>query len=152
MRIPDSIRAWPCALIVAMTSPVVAESSADPVGCGYISTSAKPPLSEDLYPADIRRIDGEDTPKRALNRYRLTAGSHAISVQEQIGSTPRGYSKLRKLGNREVALIYKVIKVDIEAGKSYQIGARLRPDRLDPKQPHAYWEPVVWRTSDEDCR
>ncbi len=140
------------ALIVAAAVPA---GAAEPgpatasAGCGYVSTSAKPPLSEDLYPAEIKRIDGADV--RPLNRHRLAVGTHAISIQEQIGSTPRGYTKLRKLGNREIALVYKVVKVDVEPGTSYQIAARLRSDRLDPDQPHAYWEPVVWRRTGDDC-
>ena len=138
-------------LMGSLARPALAEEATVDAGCGYVSASAKPPLSEDIYPADITRIDGEDTPKRALNRYRLPVGRHAIAVQEQIGSTPRGYTKLRKLGNKEVALVYKIIKVDIEANTSYQIGAQLHPDKLDPKQPNAYWTPVVWRTSTEEC-
>lgn len=145
------LRRWVYALICAASMPAVAEQAPADAGCGYVSTSAKPPLSEDTYPADITRIDGEDTPTRALNRYRLSVGRHAIAVQEQIGSTPRGYTKLRKLGNKEVALVYKIIKVDIKANTSYQIGAQLHPDKLDPKQPNAYWTPVVWRTSAEEC-
>ena len=149
MRIPSSLLLL---LTCAVALPALAEEAAIDAGCGYVSASAKPPLSEDTYPADITRIDGEDTPKRALNRYRLPVGRHAIAVQEQIGSTPRGYTKLRKLGNKEVALVYKIIKIDIEANTSYQIGAQLHPDKLDPKQPNAYWTPVVWRTSTEECR
>ncbi len=142
-------------LLLLMGSSVLPACAEEPIadaGCGYVSTSAKPPLSEDTYPADITRLDGVDTPKRALNRYRLPVGRHAIAVQERIGSTPRGYTKLRKLGNKEVALVYKIIKIDIEANTSYQIGAQLHADKLDPKQPNAYWTPVVWRTSAETCR
>lgn len=146
------LRCWLCALTCAAAVPAFAEEAVVEIGCGYVSTSAKPPLSEDTYPADITRIDGVDTPKRALNRYRLSVGRHAIAVQEQIGSTPRGYTKLRKLGNKEVALVYKIIQVDIEANTSYQIGAQLHVDKLDPKQPNAYWSPVVWRSSAQACR
>ena len=147
----NSIR-WLCALLGASAMSAVA--GADPAattraGCGYVSTSAKPPLSQDLYPAEIKRIDGAEA--RKTNRHRLAVGSHAISVQELIGSTPRGYTKLRKLGNREVALVYKVIKVDIEPNTSYQIAARLRTDQIDPDRPHAYWEPIVWRNTAENC-
>jgi hypothetical protein len=148
-----AIRTLLSALFVASAAPAFSsQPAAAPAaaGCGYISTSAKPPLSEDLYPAEIKRVDGEEV--RKLNRHRLPVGSHAISIQELIGSTPRGYTKLRKLGNREVALVYKVVKIDVEPNTSYQIAARLRSDRLDPDQPHAYWEPVVWRSTAEDCR
>jgi hypothetical protein len=141
-----------CAAVAALALPALAAqqtATTTAAGCGYVSTSAKPPLSEDLYPAEIKRIDGEDARKQ--NRHRLAIGTHAISIQEQIGSTPRGYTKLRKLGNREVALVYKVIEIEIEADASYQIAARLRSDQIDSTRPHAYWEPVVWRTTSEKC-
>lgn len=140
-----------CRLALALAFPALGASQPPlpTAGCGYVSTAAKPPLSADLYPAEIRRIDGVDV--RKLNRHKLDAGEHAISLQELIGSTPRGYTRLRKLGNREVALVYKVIKIDVEPNVSYQVGARLHVDRIDADRPHAYWEPVVWRSSHEDC-
>jgi len=102
MRIPTALSA----LVFVWAAPAFATEPAATIaaaGCGYVSTSAKPPLSEDLYPAEIKRIDGDDV--RKLNRHRLPVGSHAISIQELIGSTPRGYTKLRKLGNREMECI-----------------------------------------------
>ena len=138
--------------VLLLTSPCAfpAPQEAAP-GCGYISTSAKPPLADDIFPANIRRIDGRDTPKRALNRYRLDAGRHAIAIQEHIGSIPRGYTALRKLGNREVPLVYKIIHIDVEAGRSYQMGAKLHRDQLKPSADSAYWTPVIWRISAEAC-
>ena len=134
-----------CSLSLLLASvPAMAE-------CGYVSAPAKPPLSEDLYPAEVRRIDGEDLGARKSNRHRLPAGKHRLSIQELIGTTPRGYTALRKLGNREVALVYKVIEVEVEPGQHYQIAARLHRDRLDRDQPHAYWEPVVWRVIADRC-
>ena len=119
--------------------------------CGYISSAAKPPLDDGIYPAEIRKIDGVEQPRRAQNRIRLSAGKHRIAIQERIGTVPRGYTALRKLGNREVALVLKILDIDVQADTLYQIGARLHKDRLDPEQPHAYWEPVVWREQAQDC-
>lgn len=144
---------WMALWLALAGAPAVAAEAQTDVGCGYISAKAKPPLSDDIYPAEIRRIDGVDVPSRPQNRYRLSAGRHAIAIQERIGSTPRGYGLLRKLGNREVALVYKIIQVDIAAGSSLQLGAHLLRAQLDPAQPpHAYWEPVVWRSGTEVCR
>lgn len=119
--------------------------------CGYISSAAKPPLSEGIFPADIRKIDGVEQPRREQNRIRLDAGTHRIAIEERIGTVPRGYTALRKLGNREVPLVYKIIEIEVEGDTLYQIGARLHKDRLDPERPHAYWEPVVWRVQAQDC-
>jgi hypothetical protein len=139
------MRSGSCGLALLLASiPAMAD-------CGYVSAPAKPPLSEDLYPAEIRRIDGEDLGARKANRHRLAAGKYRLSIQERIGTTPRGYTALRKLGNREVALVYKVIEIEVEAGQHYQVAARLHRDRLDREHPHAYWEPVVWRVIADPC-
>jgi hypothetical protein len=139
------MRSGLCGLALLLASiPAMAD-------CGYVGASVKPPLSEDLYPAEIRRIDGEDLGARKASRHRLSAGKHRLSIQELIGTTPRGYTALRKLGNREVALVYKVIEIEVEPGQHYHIAARLHRDRLDRERPHAYWEPVVWRVDPAAC-
>ena len=136
------------ALVVSLFgTPLLAQDTA----CGYISTSAKPPQSEGIYPADIRRVDGQDTPKRALNRYPLTVGKHQIAIQEQVASTPRGYTLLRKLGNKAAPLVLKIIEIEIKANTSYQIGARLDKAKIDRKNPNDFWEPVVWKQSEQAC-
>lgn len=129
---------WSCALLALAPVPTLAAAD-----CGYAGSASKPPLSEDLYPAEIRWIDGVDLGARKASRHRLPAGKHHLSIQERIGTTPHGYTALCKLGNREVALVYTVIEV--EHGRHHHIAARLHRIRLDREQPHAYWEPVVWR-------
>lgn len=119
--------------------------------CGYVSATSKPPLSEGIYPADIVRIDGKDVPKRALNRYPLSVGKHQIALQEQVASTPRGYTLLRKLGNKATAVVLKIIEIDVKANTSYQLGAKLDKTKIDRKQPDAFWEPVVWREGAAEC-
>lgn len=134
-------------LLTLLSAPALAESEA----CGYVSAPAKPPQSEDLYPADIRRIDGEDLPKRAQNRYRLPVGKHAIAIQERVADTPRGYTKLRKLGNKAVPLVYKIIEIEVQANTNHQISARLYADRISAKAPNDFWDPVIWRSVEESC-
>jgi hypothetical protein len=119
--------------------------------CGYISATTKPPLSQDVYPAEIKKIDGEDTPKRAKTRYRLSAGRHSIAVQEHVADNPGGYTKLRKLGNKAAPLIYKVLEIEVKADTGYHIGAKLYADRISADAPNDFWEPVVWRRTIDNC-
>ena len=119
--------------------------------CGYISASSKPPISDNVFEAEIRKIDGEDLPKRAKNRYRLSAGRHVIAIQERIADNPKGYTKLRKLGNKSVPLVYKLMEIEIKPDTTYQIGAQLFPDRIDPEAPNDFWEPTVWRQTITEC-
>ena len=134
-------------LLTLLSTPALAESDA----CGYVSAPAKPPQSEELYPADIRRIDGEDLPRRVQNRYRLPVGKHAIAIQERVADTPRGYTKLRKLGNKAVPLVYKIIEIEVQANTNHQISARLYPDRISARAPNDFWDPVIWRSVEETC-
>lgn len=119
-------------------------------GCGYVSSARKPPEDKGFYPAQIRQIDGKDV-SRGQSRHRLSVGPHKIAVEERIADSRRGYTKLRKLGNKEEKLILKVLDIDIKPDGSYHIGAQLFEDRIDPQKPQDYWEPVVWRTLVENC-
>ncbi|MBK8068164.1 MAG: hypothetical protein IPK27_11225 [Rhodanobacteraceae bacterium] len=140
MRMPIAICLW-LATAPAMT---LAQS-----GCGYVSTSTKPPVSKEIYPAAIRQIDGKDVD--GSKRIKLTLGVHKIAVQERIADERRGNTKLRKLGNKQTELVLKVLEVDVKADGNYLIGAQLYEDRIDPAKPNDYWEPVVWRTTLDSC-
>jgi len=135
-------------LLIVLIAPI---AYAQPAACGYVSAAAKPPQSDSLYPAAIRRIDGKDLPTRALSRYPLSVGKHSLSIQELVADTPRGYTALRKLGNKEVAVVYKIIEIDVAPNMSYQIGAKLDKSKIDPKRPNDFWEPVVWKTLEQGC-
>jgi hypothetical protein len=137
--------------LIALLLLFTSTSALADAACGYISAAAKPPQSDSIYPADIKRIDGKDTPTRALNRYPLPVGKHSIAIQEQVASTPRGYTLLRKLGNKSTALVYKIIEIEIEANTSYQIGAKLDKAKIDAKKPNDFWEPVVWQETGQAC-
>lgn len=144
--------AWHYGLLVAVIALMPISAPAQDAACGYISASSKPPISEGVYEAEIRKIDGEDMPKRTRNRYRLPAGRHVIAIQERIADNPKGYTKLRKLGNKSVPLVYKLMEIEIEPDTTYQIGAKLFPDRIDPDAPNDFWEPTVWRRTINVCK
>ncbi len=139
-------------LILLVLLAIASASLHAQTACGYISASAKPPQSEGIYPADIVRIDGQDVPKRALKRYPLSVGKHRIALQEQVASTPRGYTLLRKLGNKATAVVLKIIEIDVKANTNHQLGAKLDKAKIDRKQPDAFWEPVVWKETAAACR
>lgn len=119
-------------------------------GCGYVSSIRKPPEDKGFYPAQIRQIDGKEV-SRGQSRYRLSVGVHRIAVEERIADSRRGYTKLRKLGNKDAKLVLKMLELDVKADGSYHVGAQLFEDRIDPQKPQDYWEPVVWRTLVENC-
>ena len=126
--------------------------SAQDGGCGYVSVAAKPPQSESLYPADIRRIDGVEQKLRDGQRIALPVGRHKIALQEQVASTPRGYTLLRKLGNQETNVVLKIIEIDVAADRHYVLAAKVDPDKIDRARPNDFWQPVVFRESEASCR
>lgn len=147
---PARRHAW--TLSVLMWGALAPACAAADEPCGFVTAANKPPQSKGVYPAEIARIDGVDVPKRKVNRIRLAAGKHNIAIQERIGTTPRGDTVLRKLGNREAPLVYKVIEINVEADTLYQIGAQLDEKQVDPEKPDDYWTPTIWRKSVEACR
>ena len=140
MRISVAICVW----LAALPSLALAQS-----GCGYVSSNTKPPISKEIYPATIRQVDGKEVDGK--KRLRLSVGVHRIAVQELIADERRGYTKLRKLGNKETKLVLKVLELDVKADGNYLIGAQLFEDRIDPARPNDYWEPVVWRKTLDSC-
>lgn len=145
------LNAWHYGFLVLISAFMPFAAPAQDAACGYVSASSKPPISDNIFEAEIRRIDGEDLPKRAKNRYQLSAGRHVIAIQERIADNPKGYTKLRKLGNKSVPLVYKQLEIEIKPDTTYQIGAQLFPDRIDPEAPNDFWEPTVWRRTISEC-
>ncbi|QDH69350.1 PDZ domain-containing protein [Marilutibacter alkalisoli] len=136
----------------------VVEAAAPAVeGCGYISTlGTLPHVRDKLYPVVIVDIDGTGTPLEA-NRHRLPAGLHVVVVNERIGGI-RFNEMLRRQRDRmqvrEGARAGKALLVDVQPGKRYLLGARFLDDNLGVRtiSDNAYWEPLVWKVVDEDCR
>lgn len=127
-------------------------------GCGYVSTVGSPPrLTERVFEGEITMIDGDSTPLRPDNRYRVSAGRHVLVVRELIDAhrfTSAQRLQISLLKRRENARAYKAVVIDVAPGTRYSIGARLLPDKLDNAsiRANAYWEPVVWKTTAEACR
>lgn len=126
-------------------------------GCGYVTSTAGPlPNSRGIYRAEITRIDGRSTPLQPLNRHRLDAGRHVLTVRELIDRSWLSRAQIvqiAKMQRLEDADAYKTLVLDAKPGVSYRIGARLLRDRLDARdiRENAYWEPVVWAEVPERC-
>ncbi|TDK27430.1 PDZ domain-containing protein [Luteimonas aestuarii] len=136
-------------------SPTAAST---PMGCGYVSTSgAHPRVSQQVFPAEVTRIDGRSTPLFDVNRHRVDAGRRVLVVDERIDATrfsaftlQERQRQLRRQGARR----YKVLIVDVAPDTRYEIGARLLTRSPDTGmiRDNTYWEPVVWRQTAETCR
>lgn len=126
-------------------------------GCGYVTDNDGPePRSEQVHDARITRIDGRSTPLQPVNRHRVDAGRHVLTVSERIPRTWLSSAQAREIARmqqRKWARAYKPLVVDVKPGMKYKVGARLLRDRLDAAgiRDNAYWEPVVWAEESERC-
>ena len=152
----------PAAIAHPAVAPAAAPAPAplpDDAGstCGWV-TSERPavPKSQDIFRAEITRIDGASTPLHALNRHRADPGQRVLTVAERIEPQwlpSAAIAQIGKMKKHQQQRAYKTFTVDVAPGVNYAIGARLRRDRLDAQsiRDNEYWEPVVWDQRAERC-
>lgn len=148
-------------LIAVAASPDAAEAAAAAgapgSACGVVTDQrAAPPRNDDIFPVVITRIDGESTPLEPRNRHSVQPGKRILTVDERIDRhrlPGAAVAQIERMRTLEQQRAYKTFEVDVEAGTSYAIGARLRRDRLDAEsiRTNQHWEPVVWDTRPERC-
>jgi hypothetical protein len=144
--------------MVAIPAYRLVVGASGPGGCGYVTSTAGPlPRSRGIYRAEITRIDGRSTPLQPLNRHRVDAGRHVLTVRELIDRSWLSRAQIVQIARMQRlrhADAYKTLVLDAKPGVSYRIGARLLRDRLDAQSigENAYWEPVVWAEVPERCK
>jgi len=112
--------------------------------CGQVSVFFRPPEAKNIYPASISKID-DDSRKRNRSTFRVPVGKHTIYLHEYIDDPI--FPIRRKMLQRA-----KPIEINVEANKTYYLGASfIRSKRLKTAK-QEYWEPVVWRVSDQNCK
>lgn len=140
MRMPIAICLW------LATTPAATLAQ---TGCGYVSTSTKPPVSKEIYtrdhPPDRRQGSGwRQTHQAARGR----AQDRGAGTDRQ--RTPRLHqaAQARQQGDQ----------AGPEGAGAGRQGRRQLPGRRAtvrgphrPGQPTDYWEPVVWRKTLDSC-
>lgn len=141
------VMALSVALVAAACTEARMLSSDEPYG---IVTTFTSDIPEKIYPAYIAVIDGDNVQSSSAvgglagrkHTFRLAPGDHTIRIVADLTQatgtlisgttyTPRG----EQPGE---------IKLFVEAGRRYYLGARLTGSRRDE------WEPVVWAVHDID--
>lgn len=111
--------------------------------CGRISVFFTPPAAAYLHPAFINSIDGTNV--RIQNpTLKLAAQEYQVGVHELIQdpSVRRG---------RGIAP-EKYLTLTIEPNKVYHIGARFIPAKRFKYIRGDYWEPEVWKVTEQNCQ
>jgi hypothetical protein len=120
-------------LFLPLSSPVLA---ADHSWLMSIPYAVSP---EHIYKVVIESIDGKTTDSAV--RYPLSAGEHRITVSLKL-DVEWSPDLVETPGQKR----HKQLLVSVEAGKTYQIAARVDIDAAAESQlDDSYWEPLVYR-------
>lgn len=118
-------------------------TSADTNSCGRISVFQTPPFTRDLHPAFINTVDGENIRLRNPS-FKVAAQQHRIGVHELISDR-----SLRRSNTMEKE---KYLTIEVEPNKTYHIAAHfIRQNRYD-RFDGGYWEPVIWKVTEQSCK
>ncbi len=131
-------------------SLVEASSANGASGCGWISTFDNAPRQKQLHAAVLISIDDLHSPLLKRTNYRVSAGRHILRIGELIENRYLGFSeKFRDRGGLDR---YKTLSVDVEPNMTYSLAAHLIPEHRNEWRDGKFWEPVIWNTTQENCR
>lgn len=120
-------------------------------GCGRISIEDFAPRKQKIYPATLIEIDGRSAIPLDSRVFRVTPGTHVLTVGERID--PREFNSTdQRQRTRLTRDWYKTLTVEVEPGMTYRLGARLVMDQRHEIRSGAYWEPVIYAEKAESCR
>ncbi len=128
-------------------------------GCGYVSgIDGQADYRNNLFLAEITKIDGESTPLEQKNRYRLPAGTHEVTVADHFEHFDNFVStstrfQIEKMKQTKVNT-NKTFTIEVKPGTMSRLRLRLLKDKLDSQsiKDNAYWEPVVAEELAQSCK
>lgn len=153
------------AALAANTSPALAANTSTPVqapqeaaypatdspqGCGRISDFDVAPRQKDLHAATIISIDGTAPGPFGARAFQVAAGTHVVKIGERIKSKYISFDD--RMRNSASAAVYKNLTIDVAPNTTYFIAARLNENERNNPNHGAYWDPVMWKSVDENCR
>lgn len=112
---------------------IVAESDVTVMSIPYAISN------ENIYKVRVESIDG--VPTHMATRYSLSAGRHVfgLSMLLHVEWDP-------DLSDQTVSGRIKQLELDLQAGLTYQIGARLDPEApIESQIDQSYWHPILYR-------
>ncbi|MFA7321350.1 MAG: PDZ domain-containing protein [Dokdonella sp.] len=119
-------------------------------GCGRISVVYSAPTQRGLHPLKLISIDDRHFPFDGQSSFRVSAGTHVITVAENVDS--RYLSFNNRLRDNQGPSRYKSLTIDVKADTTYRLATRVIPEHRNEWRDGAWWEPVVWSESSEACR
>ena len=112
--------------------------------CGVVSVGYVPPSTRDIYSAQIINIDGRGVVSDRTN-FKLSPGKHILRVHELISGG-------RLSRHRSTMQIAKTLEVHVQANMRYYLGARFIREKRTSRLKEEYWQPVIWKISEQECK
>lgn len=134
---------------VAAAQGSVSGSDAAQSGCGRVSIFDVAPRAQDLHRATLISIDGKRSPFGGQTSFRLSAGTHVLTVAEHIDSRYLPFND--RLRNSNTAEPYKTLTIDVAPNTTYLLAVQLNQDKRNEWRDGAYWDPVIWKETSESC-
>ncbi|MCC6438985.1 MAG: hypothetical protein IT476_00030, partial [Rhodanobacteraceae bacterium] len=134
---------------VAAADNMAAGSAEAQDGCGRVSIFDVAPRQQSLHAAALISIDGRRSPFGGQTSFRLSAGTHVLTVAERIESRYLPFND--RLRNSNTSEPYKTLTIHVAANTTYLLAAKLNQDRRNEWRDGAYWEPVIWKETSESC-
>lgn len=118
-------------------------------GCGRVSIFDVAPRQQNLHPATLISIDGRRSPFAGQTSFRLSTGTHVLTVAERIDSRYLPFDD--RFRNSNTAEPYKTLTIEVAANTTYLLAVQLNQDKRNEWRNGAYWDPVIWKETSEDC-
>ena len=125
----------PCLLLLAgLSSPLIAKEH------GYITSIPMDHPAENVFRVNIEKIDGKMT--NAAVNHAATPGSREVEVS-LVFNPSYGVGMEKTAEN----VYYKTMTFDVEAGKTYFIGAKVDTHAsAEAQDDGSFWEPLIYET------
>ena len=107
---------------------------------GFINGLWKDAPKESVFRVNIDKIDGRDA--RSAPNKEVKVGTHEVKVS--LVFDPKWGTGMSKT---EDNIYYKTISVDVEAGKTYTLAAKVDTHASSEQQEDgSFWEPIIYQT------
>lgn len=117
-------------------------------GCGYVNTFDVAPRGENIHAIKLLSIDGNLAGPEGRTNFRLSAGHHELQIAENIERPYLSIGPRQRAAGRSV----KPLSIDVAPNTTYYLGAQLQTEKRLEWKDGGYWEPVVWKQAEADCR
>ena len=117
-------------------------------GCGYVSVFDVAPRAQNIHGVKLLSIDGHSAGPEGRTNFRLDAGHHELEIAEEIERPYLSFGSRQRAVGRST----KTFGVDVSANITYYLGAQLHVEKRNDYKDGAYWDPIIWKQADTECR